>query len=82
MSNADNEEMEGIFGPLYKFSDHKIGEMIRFKLRGKPVTGEIAWITGPGPSPSGKRHVPITYVCFLEGELTPSLVYQSEVLEK
>jgi hypothetical protein len=27
------------------------------------------------------RHTPITYVCGVEGEFIPALVYQSEVLE-
>lgn len=83
MSNQDNqdEEMEALFGPAAKYSDHKRGETIRFMLRGREVEGEITWITAPSETVSGK-HAPCTYVCYVEGELMPTLVYQTEVLEQ
>lgn len=80
ISSDNHEEMTALFGPLAKFSDHKPGETIRFRLRSEVVEGEIIWITGPGETVSGK-HTPVTYVCGVEGEFTPALVYQGEVLE-
>lgn len=80
MSNDDPEQMTALFGPLYKYADHQCGDMIRFNLRGKPVEGEITWITGPTNLPSG-RHAPVTYICYVTDEVTPTLVYQTEVLE-
>lgn len=68
------------FGPLYRFSDHKPGETIRFRLRGQPISGEIIWVTGPGDLPASGRHAPVTYVCGVEGELSFALVYPGEVL--
>jgi hypothetical protein len=80
-SNDDQAQMEALFGKLYPYADHRIGDMVRFNLRGQPVTGEITWITGPGDSPSGKHHVPITYIVAVEDELLPAFVYQSELIE-
>jgi hypothetical protein len=80
MSSDNHEEMTALFGPLAKYSDHKPGETIRFRLRGQEVVGEILWVTGPGETVQS-RHTPITYVCGVEGEFIPALVYQSEVLE-
>lgn len=80
MSNDDPEEMEALFGKFYKYADHKVGDMIHFNLRGQEVTGEITWITGPTNLHSG-RHAPVTYICYVTDEVTPTLVYQTEVLE-
>jgi hypothetical protein len=79
-SNDDPQEMEQLFGPLYRFSDHKIGDTVKFMLRGREVTGEVTWVQGPGPSPTGRHHSPITYVCAVSDELMPCFVYQNELL--
>lgn len=81
-SNDDPQEMESLFGPLYRFGDHSIGEHIKFMLRGSKVTGEVTWVQGPGPSPTGKYHSPITYVCAVDGELMPVFVYQTDIVEE
>lgn len=79
-TNDDSEQMAALFGPFYPYSDHKIGETIRFKLRGQEVEGLITWVTAPTDLPSG-RHAPVTYICSVPDELLPTLVYQSELIE-
>lgn len=76
----DDEEMEALFGPPARFSDHKRGETIRFNLRGQDVEGLIMWVAAPSTTVKG-RHAPITYICSVEDEITPTLVYPGEVLE-
>lgn len=78
----DDGQMTALFGPLAPYSDHKRGETISFMLRGSRVSGEVTWITAAGPSPTGQHHSPVTYVCYVEGELMPTLVYQTEVIEE
>jgi hypothetical protein len=81
MNDQDNdEEMTALFGPAAKYSDHSIGETIRFALRGRQVEGEITWITAPSETVSGK-HMPVTYICAVADEVWPVWVYQGEVLE-
>jgi hypothetical protein len=76
-----SQEMAALFGPPAQYSDHKVNDRIRFNLLASEVEGLITWITGPGPSPTGKHHVPITYICSVPGELAPCFVYQSELIE-
>lgn len=84
IENLTPEELadrEATFGPLYRFSEYKPGATIRFKLRGKPVSGEIVWVTGPSDLPASGRHVPVTYVVGVEGELSFALVYPGEIIQ-
>src|SRR5438067_1065302 len=82
MSQQEMQEMVELYGPLYPYSDYRRGESIKFLLRGSQVTGEIIWVTPPGPSPSGKYHASACYIVGVEDELFPALVYPSEVLEQ
>lgn len=80
MQDIDNhEEMTALFGPLYPYSEHHIGDSIHFNLRGQEVLGEITWITGPSTTVQG-RHAPVTYICAVDGEMTPTLVYPGEIV--
>lgn len=81
MSPEDIQTNTELFGSLAKYADHKIGDQIRFNLRGQEVAGEIVWITEAGPLPASGKHAPVCYVCGVDGELSFALVYPGEVLE-
>lgn len=44
------EELEEIYGPLYKFSEHKIGDTITFtdSVSEQQYTTTILWVQAPG----------------------------------
>jgi hypothetical protein len=58
------EELEDIYGPLYRFSDHKIGDVITFS---DPATDEqyraaILWVQAPGQRIEGGQHHTMKYI--------------------
>lgn len=84
IENLTPEELEdriATFGPLYRFSDHKPGETIRFRRGGQLVTGEIIWVTGPGDLPASGKHTPVSYFVGVGTEMSFSVVYPSEVIQ-
>ena len=44
----DSDNMTALYGPLYQYSDHKVGEHIAYfdTLLGE-LSGTILWIAGP-----------------------------------
>lgn len=50
------------FGELYRFSDHKRGDVIRFRAEGQTEQGEIIWVSPGGHLPSGKDMPPHYWV--------------------
>ena len=44
----DSDNMTALYGPLYQYSDHKVGEHIAYfdTLLGE-LSGTILWVAGP-----------------------------------
>lgn len=58
------EELEDIYGPLYRYSEHKMGDTITFS---DPATDEqyrakILWVQAPGQRVEGGQHHPAKYI--------------------
>lgn len=77
----NTEQLEDIYGPLYRHSDHKIGDTIRFcdAVTQQVYSGQIEWVQGPGEQIEGGRHFPVMYVVNC---LDPSTGFPFEVPQK
>jgi hypothetical protein len=80
------DELEDIYGPLFKYSEHKRGDTITFR---DPATKEehtstIVWVQAPGQSVEGGRHYPANYIMDQRDSLTGQLytVEPGDVLER
>lgn len=72
-------DLEDLFGPLYKFSEHKRGDVIRFRESELGVIeGTILWVIGPGPIAS--TQLAAHYIVDVPGHDWPETVFPSEVI--
>ena len=71
-------EVHPDFGELYKFSDHKRGDIIRFRAEGVTTEGEILWVSPGGPLPSLGKDGPPFYWVSVQGDF-PQAVYFGDV---
>ena len=82
MSNySEDIELEALYGPAAKFSEHKRGDTIRFREDGKEFQGDIIWVKAAGPAIEGGKHHPVIYVVDTGGDSFPSMVYPGEVIQ-
>lgn len=63
-------DLEDLYGPLSRYSDHKRGEHITFRDGGNTITGEILWICAPGPVSEGGPARPAHYA--VQRDVNPS----------
>ena len=74
----DASQMQELYGALYKFSDHKIGDVIKFH---DPELGELSgtilWVCGPGPVAS--TDMPAHYIVDANGSF-PDTVFFNDVI--
>ena len=57
-TSASEEAMTSIYGLLYRFSDHKRGERIRYRIAGEGErSGVIVWVQPPGET--ARKHLPV-----------------------
>jgi hypothetical protein len=79
------EELESIYGPLYRYSDHKRGETLSFQdtFSEEEHSAEILWVQAPGQRVEGGSHHPATYIMGLVDRATGMLyaVAPADVLE-
>ncbi len=77
-----DRDREAIFGPAAKFSEHKQGERITYRLAGETgeYTGTIVWVAAPG-SIDGHA-VGITYIVVRDGAgaSIPDVVFPADIL--
>jgi hypothetical protein len=76
---SNEEQFEALYGPAAPFSDHKIGETIRWfdlELR-QERTAKILWVCAAGEVRG--RQLPVRYIMDTSG--FPSIVYSGEVIE-
>lgn len=74
---SEHEQMEALYGPAAPYSDHKVGETIKwFDLEfGRERTAKILWVCAADPV----RKLPVRYMMDTEG--FPAIVYSGEVIE-
>lgn len=65
MTQAE-EQFEELYGPLPRYSEHKVGETITYRADGKVCKGTIVWVTEPGTTVRGHHH-PVQYIVEREG---------------
>jgi len=46
--NEFMQDLSALYGPLFGFSDYKIGETVTFRKGGVTQHGTIIWVTAPG----------------------------------
>lgn len=58
------EELEEIYGPLFKYSEHKRGDIITFSdpSTDQQYRAEILWVQAPGQRIIGGQHHPAKYI--------------------
>jgi hypothetical protein len=79
----DAHDLEDLYGPLYRYSDHKRGERIAYREAGKEIqTGEILWVCAPGPVVEGGRSLPAHYMVANDNTDIdwPDTVYSGEIV--
>lgn len=79
MSEQNNE---AIVGPSARFSEHKVGDVIRFSQDGGlEKSGEIIYVRAPAPISAGGEPVPMIYLVAC-GDGFPDVVFPHEVIEE
>lgn len=82
----DTQQLEALYGPLYTYSDHKVGQQIRFYdiVDKQEHTGVIRWIQAPGPNYVGGKDRPFTYIMdTIDGSTGfPYAVPASDIVER
>ncbi len=79
MTNLNNaSDLESLYGPLYKFSDAKRGDTIRFRdSEFGIIEGVVLWVIGPGPIAA--TDMPAYYIVDAKGDF-PETVFPSDVI--
>ena len=73
---------EAIIGPGAKFSEHKIGDTIRFSQNGDPEkSGEIIYVRAPAPTSAESKIVPMIYLVACGNEF-PDVVFPHEIIQE
>jgi hypothetical protein len=78
---TEQEDLEQIYGPLARHSDHKRGNPIRYCLAGEPgeYAGTIIWVCAPGML--GSQEVGLRYIVTRNGATSfPDVVSPADVL--
>jgi hypothetical protein len=72
-------EVHPDYGPLYRFSDHKIGDHITYRSEGRTHTGEILWVCTESVLPRSGRFPP-HYLVIADGGSFPESVFFGDVV--
>lgn len=72
---------EHIVGPSAKFSEHKVGDEIRYKQGNLEKSGTIMHVRAPGAVYVGGPSYPIIYMVDSDDGF-PDMVYPGEVIEE
>jgi hypothetical protein len=79
----DERDLEGLYGPQYKYSDHKRGDHITFRDAGRTTTGLILWVVGPGPVSKGGTPLPVHYIVEADIDASwPLTVFPGDIIQK
>jgi hypothetical protein len=77
---VDQEDMEDIYGPAARHSEHQRGDTIMYRdiETGRTKEGKIIWICAPATI--GGREIGVTYVVDPPGGGWPAMVFPADVL--
>jgi len=77
---VDQDDLEDIYGPAAKWSEHQRGDTITYRdiETGHTKTGTIIWVCAPGEL--GGREIGITYVVEPQGGGWPDMVFPADVI--
>lgn len=76
-TDRSKDELEEMYGPQARHSEHQVGDTISFQEDGETKTGCILSINAPGTIRG--RQYPMSYLVDAGGSF-PSVVYPSEVI--
>ena len=77
----EEQQLEAIYGPEAKFSDHKRGQIIAYlAYSGQPRRGEIIWVCAAGQALVSGKEMPVHYIVS-SGHGWPEIVYPGEVIQ-
>jgi hypothetical protein len=77
----DAHDLADLYGPLYRYSDHKRGDRISYKDYTGLHQGVILWTCPPGPTHEGGPSLPAHYVVEAEHTNWPDTVFQGQVVQ-
>lgn len=80
MEEQNEAQLETLYGPQPKYSEHKQGETIKFYDNDEEKQGTILWVRAPGPARIGGEPLPLAYIVDAD-EGFPSVVYPGEVIQ-
>lgn len=71
----EEQQLEALYGPEAKFSDHKRGQIIAYlAYSGQPRRGEIIWVCAAGQALVSGKEMPVHYIVS-SGHGWPDIVY-------
>ncbi len=75
-----NPDDEALYGPAAPFSDHHIGERVRYRvgLDGDLREGDVLYVIAPHEVDG--QHLPLTYVVD-SGHGFPDMVWQPDIIQ-
>jgi hypothetical protein len=79
MDFHNTHDLENLYGPLWKFSDYKPGQRIRYHrdLPGN-ASGVVLWVCAP--QKIGAQHLPARYIVKLDDDSFPDIVYHAKAM--
>ena len=76
---TQQKDLEEVYGPLARQSEHRPGDSIRYVHEGSETTGKILWVCAPRPEAEPPLH--LCYVVENDGRGGfPDMVFPSDVL--
>ncbi len=78
MVDQDQGDLEAIYDPAVKWSEHQRGDTISYRAEGQTRTGKILWVCAPAML--GGQEIGITYVVEPSGGGWPDMVFPADVL--
>lgn len=75
----DKVQLEDLYGPLYPYSDFKLGDTITYRQKSETLTGKIIWICYP-ENVAG-REIAVCYIVECDSQNgIPHTVFLSDVV--
>jgi hypothetical protein len=81
MTDLENmDELEADYGPPAAYAEHRVGERVTYRQKGRHFTGTIVYVAAPRVV-AGK-HIPTTYVIVRDQhEGIPDEIYPGDLLQ-
>lgn len=76
----DTRDLEDLYGPQYRYSDHKRGDHISYRDYTGLHQGVIRWVCPPGPAFEGGQSLPAHYMVEATHTNWPETVFVGELV--